>query len=65
MTYRDGLKSFKAIIKATDLQGLPGNRRPKSGDTYLGLGLEISTEKGINFLQDGKFNRFFDQIALM
>lgn len=53
MTYRDNLnsfklKSFKAVIKATDLQGrlqaLPGIRQPKCGDLYLGLGLGISTE---------------------
>ena len=60
VTYRDNqksfklknfkLKSFKAVIKATDLQGrlqvLPGIRQPKCGDTYLGLGLGISTEGG-------------------
>lgn len=53
MTYRDNLnsfklKSFKAVIKATDLQGrlqaFPGIRQPKCGDLYLGLGLGISTE---------------------
>lgn len=30
---------------AADTPGLPGNRWPKSGDTYLGLGLGISTGK--------------------